>query len=492
LAPDTSHDAVATSTRDETISLQTSGAAAGTHLMITDHAGHRLGFIGSRLVDAIPGASVVPLLSASPRTWLDGSADEFVVPAGTAYTISLTHPGSRRRRHGVRTATVADAHASVDVLGPGFVAEVRSVDDGAGSSSSITVPASGAGVTFTPGRGGAPTPELVIGAGQPGATGHEWTAVDLGSSAPNPVSISLDPATDVVGLSGEGTYDVSLDTVGSTVTVFGHDDLALGAGVTATVDYAGEEPGAGLPVIDSVDGVVTSTSVLSDEPTSFDDGSEFSEPDEGAALTLPAGSTADGSTTVVSCSPGSVAVDDQTTCTATVSAADGIVPTGEVAFDSASGAFADDTCTLDESGACSVAFTPSDVGSGMQPVDAVYGGDDVHVSSEDTAAVDVELRTTDNTTSCDPSAGLAPGDSTTCTATVTDVSGGTASTPTGTVTFATNDSSGSFPDGASCTLAATSDAATARCSLSYTVGNDTAPAETLTVSYGGDPLHAAS
>jgi hypothetical protein len=414
-----------------------------------------------------------------------------VVPAGTAYTISLTHASSRRH-HRARTATVADAHASVDVLGPGFVAEVRSVDDGAGSSSSIAVPASGDGVTFTPRAGGAQTPELVVGTGQPGATGHEWTAVELGSSAPNPVSISLDPATDMVGLSGEGTYDVSLDTVGSTVTVFGHNDLSLGAGVTASVDYAGEEPGAGLPVTDSVDGVVTGTSVLSDEPTSFDDGSEFSEPDEGPALTVPVGSTADDSTTVVSCSPDSVAVDDQTTCTATVSADDGIVPTGEVAFDSPFGAFADDTCTLDDTGACAVAFTPSDVGSGTQPVDAVYGGDDGHVSSEDTADVDVELRTTDTTTSCDPSAGVAPGDSTTCTATVTDVSGGTVSTPTGSVTFATDDSSGSFPDGASCTLAATSGAATASCSLSYTVGNDTAPEDAITASYGGDPLHASS
>lgn len=481
----------ASAARFETIDLQIDGAASGTRLVITDRAGHRFGFVGKHLIDTIPGARVVPLLSASPRTWLDGSADQFVVPAGQAYRISLSHPGARGK-HGrrLRGTRAAGAHASIVVLGPGFVAAVHTISDGTGATSSVEVPATGNAVTFTPGGGATQEPELVIGTGQPGTTGHEWNVLDLGTSGSQPVSATLDPATETVAITGGGTYDVSLDSVGSSVNVFGYNDLTLGDGVTATVDYAGAAPGASLPVTDTVDGAVTGTAELSDEPSAFDQGTAFSDPGEGVPLAEPSGPTSDDSTTAVSCSPDSISVDAQTTCSAAVSSDDGVVPTGLVAFDSTGGNFDDDTCTLDATGACAVTFTAAAVGS--QAVDAVYGGDDVHVSSDDTTEVDVGLRATVTDLSCAPNDGLSAGDSTTCTATVTDDASGTVSAPTGAVTFASDDPDGSFPDGTSCALAATDTDGVASCSIAYTVGSDTTPTDTLSASYGGDSLHASS
>jgi hypothetical protein len=102
----------------------------------------------------------------------------------------------------------------------------------------------------------------------------------------------------------------------------------------------------------------------------------------------------------VSCAPGTVAVGQASTCTATVTTdpvggAPPPPPTGSVGFaTSGAGSFNANQCTLSGSGAsasCSVSYTPAALGSlRTDTITASYGGDSTHAGSSATAAVTVQ------------------------------------------------------------------------------------------------------
>jgi hypothetical protein len=102
--------------------------------------------------------------------------------------------------------------------------------------------------------------------------------------------------------------------------------------------------------------------------------------------------------TTAGCVPGSVAVGETITCTATVAntAGSGSAPTGSVSFSSdSSGSFDSEAiCTLANAGtpgsaSCSLTYTPSAVGSGTHTITASYGGDTSHDASGDVTSVNV-------------------------------------------------------------------------------------------------------
>ena len=112
---------------------------------------------------------------------------------------------------------------------------------------------------------------------------------------------------------------------------------------------------------------------------------------QGAAYVFGPAASADPTTTSVSCLPGTVAVGQSTTCTATVTdtAASPSTPTGTVSFssDTSRGAFSSSgSCTLSPTGtagqaSCSVSYTPGQIGIGTQTITASYGGDSGHAAS---------------------------------------------------------------------------------------------------------------
>ncbi len=104
--------------------------------------------------------------------------------------------------------------------------------------------------------------------------------------------------------------------------------------------------------------------------------------------------TLDATTTVVTCTPGSVVVGSATSCSATVTdtSASPTNPTGTVTFSNggAAGSFSPTTCTLTNSGTnaatcvTSASYTPSSVETGTQSIAGMYGGDSTHASSTST------------------------------------------------------------------------------------------------------------
>jgi PKD domain/Bacterial Ig-like domain (group 3) len=181
--------------------------------------------------------------------------------------------------------------------------------------------------------------------------------------------------------------------------------------------------------------------------------------------------------TSVSCAT-SVMINQGSTCNATVtdtSAGTFITPTGTVALNETGTAGTFTTCTLAGSTAsatCSSTFTAT--ASGTASVTASYPGDAAHSSSNSTASIVVNLRTTSTTISCSPSS-VVVNQTTSCTAIVADSSGSGAITPTGNVVFT---------PGGTCTLVSGS------CSVN--IMPFTSGSLTVSASYSGDSSHSTS
>ena len=108
-----------------------------------------------------------------------------------------------------------------------------------------------------------------------------------------------------------------------------------------------------------------------------------------------------GTTTAVACTPNPVLLLSTTTCTATVTdvavdPADASTPTGMVSFgrNSLDAGFATPTCTLAmtsaTTAACSDAYTPTGVDTGMHKIYANYPGDGAHAASHSSTVVTVQ------------------------------------------------------------------------------------------------------
>jgi hypothetical protein len=213
---------------------------------------------------------------------------------------------------------------------------------------------------------------------------------------------------------------------------------------------------------------------------------------QGAAYVF-ANQTQDPTSTSVSCTPGTVAVGQASTCAATVSdtAASPTDPTGTVSSSSSgTGSFSGGgSCTLAATATtgvtrCQVSYTPSAVGAGSHSITASYGGDSAHATSNATTSVTVTKRSTSTGVSC---ARLKP-TVWQCSATVTDTAVGATYTPTGKVSFS---SSGRGVFSASqCALSGSG--GTVSCSVSYGTPAGASRGQTVSGQYSGDSTHLSS
>src|SRR5437660_1384885 len=109
-------------------------------------------------------------------------------------------------------------------------------------------------------------------------------------------------------------------------------------------------------------------------------------------------------TTSLTCTPSSLPVNSITTCSAVVTDVSGSgasTPTGTIFFSSnGTGSFSTNTCSLSgtaATAACSVSYSPTSVGSGIQSIFSTYGGDAKHMSSSDNTILTVTTSTVGGT-----------------------------------------------------------------------------------------------
>src|SRR3989441_10898670 len=195
----------------------------------------------------------------------------------------------------------------------------------------------------------------------------------------------------------------------------------------------------------------------------------------------------DPTTTAVSCTPTSVAVNQATSCTVTVTErfSGATTPVGSVTFSTGGGTFTPSSCTLDSlsstSASCSVSYLPEEcpcyswqVSPGVRAIAADYS-DSTHAGSSGSFSLKVtSLDETTVSVVCDPVT-VVVNQVSSCSATVTDIS----SKPT--------TSTGSIYEGlGSCQLGIKS-SRSASCAVNVTGSQN--GSITVNALYGGDSSH---
>jgi hypothetical protein len=142
----TAGSAGAESHNTEEISLGTVGTS-DANLIVTDAAGHRLGYINGKLVKEIPGAQVDSVISN--QDWKDDLAPSFVVPADARYTITVDG-----------TALTHDDTETVAVIGPSFDVRIKDIRMRPGEKDTLVAEPDATKLSYTNSRPQSPTFEL--------------------------------------------------------------------------------------------------------------------------------------------------------------------------------------------------------------------------------------------------------------------------------------------------------------------------------------------
>src|SRR2546425_2509888 len=307
--------------------------------------------------------------------------------------------------------------------------------------------------------------------GSPAGASVSVTSTDLSNTQPG--------GTGQIGLGLTPTqfFDVHVSGVNTGSATVCITNSAVTAGTTLQYWDPTANGGAGSWV-NAANVTISGNQICGDIPVSFLNGTPV-------ALVKPTPTGPDNTKTVVTCNLSSLAVNQPTQCTATVTDTSSPTsqPTGTASF-SLTPSTGRLYCTL-TSGKCTVTLTPTPGSEGTQVATGAYIGDSTHKGSSSTFNLAVTNRSTSTSVNCSPNFVL-PAHPTTCQAIVTDTSPGTLLTPTGTVIWSSN-GAGTFSP-TTCVLSAT-----ATCAVTYTPSS-TAKAgnQQVNAAYQGNTDHIGS
>ncbi len=126
------------------------------HLVITDAAGRKTGFVDGRFVNQVPGAQVIaPLVD---QDFKEAPEPRYQIPRSAQFTVSLN--GSELR---------APDLESVSVIGPGYSAVASNIDLQPDQQAQLRLSNDGTALTYHAGGGKKQSPQLQIGLQRPGS-----------------------------------------------------------------------------------------------------------------------------------------------------------------------------------------------------------------------------------------------------------------------------------------------------------------------------------
>ena len=200
------------------------------HLLISDDQGHKIGFENGKFVEDMSGAKA--LLPQADQDWLGTPEPIYRIPVGTKVTVAID--GSSLQGEDTENVTVT---------APGIYTTVDNLKMAQGQKDELSLNGDGSalGVKTDPNQTDAP----VLGLGFSADTadyGFAITNKDLtgGSS----IAFNLDQKAgklnlDTSGTKGNGTYAVSvLRETDQGTENFKHDNLQIGSGETASLEYS--------------------------------------------------------------------------------------------------------------------------------------------------------------------------------------------------------------------------------------------------------------
>jgi hypothetical protein len=218
------------------------------HVLVTDQAGHRLGYVNGKLVNEIPGAHYVLLVS--DQDWKNKLEPILYVPANVAYTITLDG-----------TPLTAPDIESIGIIGPSWHIAIDDIPMQPGDRDTLTVDPNATKLTYHTTRAQSPTVEAAV-----SDTRAEYAFVISGVSSQPGSAVNLSVPAEggsliITNVGSTGASSMSLQMTRSTeqgVQQFRHDAIPLTGPDSAELQFGNwTNPSQGIPLVTTHNGQKT-------------------------------------------------------------------------------------------------------------------------------------------------------------------------------------------------------------------------------------------
>jgi hypothetical protein len=210
------------------------GAKEHGHLLLTDDAGHRTGYLKGRLVNEIPGAKVRPVVLG---VGADAEPD-YVIPGGHHVTVAVD--GSSLK---------APSDTTVGLIGDGYDLEVKGIHLKPGDRQKLDPAVNGSHLAYT--TTDAQSPTISVGASYP--TDYYTFTVKAAIKGPGTLTAELPLEGDTLTLresqpGSEVAFTVTTEREDARgVRTFENPSVTLAPGDAATLDFAPWDQGGQMP-----------------------------------------------------------------------------------------------------------------------------------------------------------------------------------------------------------------------------------------------------
>lgn len=208
-------------------------------LLIVDSNGKRLGRVGNKLVNEIPGASFRPVKSGD--LWKNDAEPIYYVPVGVSFTITID--GSQLKK---------EQSANVLLIGPGYDIGVENVTLEPGKKDTLVLSPDGTKLSYTP--SGSESPDIIVGLEHTGADyAFEIKGFELDAGGTINVNLEFSKGTLSVSTANSkatATYGLAVERIDDKAEqTFEHDGIELDPGETVYINF-GKWDGKGELSID--------------------------------------------------------------------------------------------------------------------------------------------------------------------------------------------------------------------------------------------------
>ncbi len=229
------------------------------NVVVSDDAGHQLGYLNGTLVNQIPGARVEQLISNDD--WTDNIAPNFFVPADAKYTITLD--GS--------SLTAPDTE-TLAVSGPSYDLSVNNIRIMPGDKDTLEVEPDATHFSYISSRSESPTYSLGVSDHQ---ADYSFDISGISAQAGHTVNFGLPPEGGVLKFQEVGspasTSSVNLKMSRESeqgVQVFSHNAIPLATGDVAQLEFGNwTSTSQGIPLV-TTHGSQQSTQTLANQQPS--------------------------------------------------------------------------------------------------------------------------------------------------------------------------------------------------------------------------------
>jgi hypothetical protein len=228
-----------------------------SHVLVTDHAGHRLGYVNGKVVNEIPGAHYV--LLTSDQDWKNKLEPILYVPANVAYTITLDG-----------TPLTGPDTESIGIIGPSWHIAIKDISMNPGDKDTVLADPNATRLSYSTSRTKVPTIEAAV---SDSKAHYDFLVGGVSDQPGSVINLHVPPEGGSLIIDNTGSTAASSVNLQMTrlteqgVQVFRHDAIPLAGGDTAELQFANwTSPGQGIPLVTTHTGQ-RSTQTLTDQQT---------------------------------------------------------------------------------------------------------------------------------------------------------------------------------------------------------------------------------